>query len=253
MLTVNDLLLQIRKNKSKQNLDDFDKIFVPKCIHVFEQITSIKLSPAVIRRERIASSDSSASIKYIFNYGSFYIKAKEDSPLFFKFSFDVGSQENDLHIPFDSRECTVKVDDDLNFLKCLFSNQIQMSDLYLGINLDNPSFATIQLIRTIDKEGEYKTVIQYVNRFDISSELIDLHADFYECNHTFDKAFLKMMKRLESNPNLFYSVFSEYPAYSDLMTREEKVLEFLTIFHKQYKEDSIILDSRFLLLDMKGI
>lgn len=253
MTTVNDLLLQLRKNKTNQHLVDFDAIFIPKCIHVFEQITSITLSHDAIRRERIARSESSASIKYVFKYGSVYIKAKEDSPLFFKFSFDLGNQESDLYVPFNANECTVKVDDDLNFLKCLFVEKIQMSDLCLGINLSDPAFATIQLIRTIDQQGEQKTVIQYVNRFDVDCEFIDLHADFYACNHTFDKVFLKMMRRFESNPNLFYSVFSEYPDYSDLMTREEKVLEFLKLFHTQYTEDATSLDDRFLLLDMQGI
>jgi len=253
MSNANYLLWQIRKDKSEQRLVEFDNIFIPKCIQIFEQLMSVQLKPNDIKRQRIAVSDTSASIKYKFKYGDVYIKSRYNQELFFKFSFGTGVQDDDLYVPFNSTDLTVKVDDDLNFIKGFFVTQIHVSNIDFGINLDNHCFATLKLTRSVDNNDEQKTVIEYLNERDITYEFINLHSDFYSCNNTFDKVFMTMMNHMEENPTLFYSVFSEYPAYSDLMLRREKVFDFLMLFHKQYTDDPSTLNARFLLLDMQRI
>lgn len=196
-------------------------------------------------------------IKYHFNYTGTEAGEAEafvilcDEKFFVTFQFY--KKERHPNLPAGAYSVNIDVDECLNYIAAEFEIRYDF-----GWKLNNANHhATFFFYKVLDKNFKLSTVISCRNLNSRKTHTLlstkDLPALFFENNHHFYDTLKEMLECCEMQPNLFYSVFSEYPKHIELASSSEAVKKFLTLYHDQFTRDSSIIESRILLLEMQAI
>lgn len=196
------------------------------------------------------SFGNETSFSYRFKYGQISVSTnKENMEVIFYFS-----NPAELSIPYLAKQCTVKVNHNLNFIEARFHFYTQYSKKYLDIPKSGFSLLRVEQVNdgvnlynalsyTADMHSDY-----YV---DLSNHNLDKH--YFTPNYKFESVFREFMTLCSKQPADFYNVFTEYPTYSDFIGDINHLIHFLNLFQKQYTEDLQVLQSRMLLFHMQAI
>lgn len=196
-------------------------------------------------------------IKYHFNYTGTDAGEAEALVILsgerFFVSFQFYKKEKHPSLPAGAYCVDIDVDERLRYIGAEFETRYDF-----GWKLGNPKHrATFLFYKVLDKNFKLSTVINCINRNSRKTHSLlkpkDLPALFFENNHHFYDTLKEMLEYCEMQPNLFYSVFSEYPDHIELASSSEAVKKFLTLYHDQFTKDSSIVESRLLLLEMQDI
>lgn len=196
-------------------------------------------------------------IKYHFNYTGTDVGEAEALIILsgerFFVSFQFYKKEKHPSLPAGAYCVDIDVDERLRYMLAEFEIRYDF-----GWTLNNPKHrATFFFYKVLDKNLKLSTVINCRNNNSRKThtwlKTSDLPALFFENNHHFYDTLKEMLECCEMQPNLFYSVFSEYPDHIELASSSEAVKKFLTLYHDQFIQDSSIVESRLLLLEMQAI
>ena len=161
--------------------------------------------------------------------------------------------------PFNTWQCHIDVDHDMNFEQARFEYYLSISKYDLNRNDPSSTYCAFKINRVVDKEFNRFNTVEYNNLFSKSFRTyedffaIDLHTDFAVPNNEFEKSLIKFLEFFKGNPHSFYSIFPEYPSFVHVIEKMNKAKDFLNLFHKQYVNDFDLLTSRMLLIDMQEI
>jgi len=190
------------------------------------------------------------SFSYRFKYGQMDVSTnKENMEVIIYFR-----DPTELSVPYLAKQCTVKVDHDLNFIESRFHFYTQYSKIRLGI--PHFGFSLLRVERVSDRERSYNSISYTADMnsddyIDLSHHALDKH--YFIINHQFETAFREFMTLCSKKPADFYNVFSEYPSYSDFIGDINQLIYFLNLFQQQYTQDLQLLKSRMLLFHMQAI
>lgn len=196
-------------------------------------------------------------IKYYFNYtgndageAEALVVLKPDR---FFVCFQFYKKEKHHTLPAGAHCVDIDVDENLNYQCAKF-----FTCYNFGWKSTNRNHSGAFLFyRMLDQSLNLTTVIKCRNDNSVKSvtkfSSDDLPSLFFSNNHHFYDKLKEMLECCEMQPNLFYSVFSEYPDHIELSSSSEGIKKFLTLYHDQFTQDSSIVDARLLLLEMQEI
>lgn len=240
---------------------EFHVAIKKKLLTLLKTVCNIDLSTMSPDYENYFQFDSDYNqhqkVKYHFNYTGTDVGEAEalvilsDAAFFVRFLFY--KKEKHPSLPAGGYSVDIIVDERLRYISAEFEIRY---DIGWGLG-DTRHRATFLFYKVLDKELNLSTVIQCLNRNSRKKHTVfkqkDLPDLFYENNHHFYDILKEMLECCEMQPNLFYSVFGEYPDHVELATSSEAVKKFLTLYHEQFTMDSSIVESRLLLLEMQAI
>lgn len=240
---------------------EFHVAIKKKLVTLLNSVCNIDLSTMSPDDENYFSFDQDYNqhykIKYHFNYTGTDAGEAEALVILsgerFFVSFQFYKKEKHPSLPAGAYCVDIDVDDRLRYKCAEFETRYDF-----GWTLGNPKHrATFFFYKVLDKNLKLSTVINCVNRNSRKTHTLlktkDLPALFFENNHHFYDTLKEMLECCEMQPNLFYSVFSEYPDHLALASSSDSVKKFLTLYHDQFTKDSSIVESRLLLLEMQAI
>jgi hypothetical protein len=200
------------------------------------------------------------TLNYRFKYGRVSISAN-DHDLTVIFFFDYEYREK-LKIPFYSNNCIVNVDNNLNLIKATFNDYIALSSENSSENFEpacneHHSF-NIMLIHTVEFSKTYNSLFYNIDEFDDYLDITDdVDNRFYINNFEFELLLVKFIRFAAYDPTVFYSCFSKYPSYNELITDKAAIVSFVNLFIEQYfnDHDNLIyaIEQHLLLVDMQYI
>jgi len=239
----------------------FHGVMTEKLVELLKCVCKIDLSMMSPDDECYFKFDSDFKqhhvVKYHFNYTGDDVGEAEaligvSGDRFFV-SFRFYKKEKHPSLPAGAYCVDVDVDDQFQYISAEFEIRY---DFGLKSN-NNKHRATLFFYKVLDKNFKLSTVISCRNLNSHKTHTLlktkDLPALFFENDHHFYDTLKEMLEYCEMQPNLFYSVFSEYPEHIELVSSSKAVKKFLTLYHDQFTNDSSILDARLLLLEMKDI
>lgn len=240
---------------------EFHVAIKKKLATLLKHVCKIDLSMISLDDENYFQFDSdfkqNQKIKYHFNYTGTDVGEAEALIILsgerFFVSFQFYKKEKHPSLPAGAYCVDIDVDEHLSYMLAEFEIRYDF-----GWKLDNPKHrATFFFYKVLDKNLKLSTVINCRNNNSRKThtwlKTNDLPALFFENNHYFYDTLKEMLECCEMHPNLFYSVFSEYPDHIELASSSEAVKKFLTLYHDQFTKDSSIVESRLLLLEMQAI
>jgi hypothetical protein len=226
-----------------------------KLIDIFKIICDIDLSNETTPFKPDGGSFGMEIVyNYKFKYGRVYVQT-EKKEMQVMFIFD---DPYDLTIPFSrsssSHRCTVKVDHDLNFVEGRFGFYTSFSNRTL--DRDVSGFLILCFERVINSKQSFNSIAYSPDM--LSDNYLDLiphhlHKNYLIPNIDFEQVFMEFMTFCSENPEDFYNVFVEYPNYEQIISNVDNFVLFLNLFNQQYIENSALLQSRILLLNMQTI
>lgn len=152
-------------------------------------------------------------------------------------------------MPIGANSVSITVDCNMDFMSARFENRFDF-----GFGLPNSS--SIIVYKLMNDLGDTKKIIEYFNPMLKTTSLNSNSIShlYLDDNIDFEKSFLKMMLFLRDKPDLFSSVFTDYPTYIYLVDNEiDGFKELFTKFSSDYVNDPLSLESKFLLLEMQLI
>lgn len=196
------------------------------------------------------------TLNYRFKYGRVSISANEHD-LTVVFFFDYAYREL-LNIPLYSNSCIVNVDHDLKFIKASFNYYFSFSTKILEPECNEYQNFNIMLTHTVEIDKSYNSLFYNIDEIDKYLEIVDgFDKRFYIHNVEFELLLIKFIKFSAYNPIVFYSGFSQYPSYIDIITDLNAIVNFINIFTEQYFNDydNLIytIEQHLLLVDMHDI
>jgi len=247
--------------------DDLNNQIIDKLLHIFQSIFDEDLSTEQNTfRVKPVSFGMAIHVEYMFKYGMVSVMAKNnDMTVSFVFDRD---KCDDLYIPFNCTRCEVQVDDDLNFEKAVFNFyatinkpkiETKYASKYVGsVLVSDPHHATIDIRRTIDKQRKVSTWITYDNFYSKLGDyteltMSELHKVYFNPDKDFEDFFVKIMMTLNTRPQQFSSVFTEYPTHNQIMHNKTAAVNFLNLLVDDYFNRFHLLEANLLLLDMQVI
>lgn len=241
--------------------EEFHVAIKKEMVILLKKVCDIDLSSMAVDDPDYFQFDSSYQqyhkINYHFNYtGTDVGKSKAFITLSgerFFVTFQFYKKEKHPSLPAGAYCVDIDVDERLRYILAEFEIRYDF-----GWKLPNPKHrATFFFYKVLDKNLELSTVINCISKNSCKTnywfKTKDLPTLFFENNHHFYDILKEMLECCEMQPNLFYSVFSEYPNHIELASSSESVQQFLTLYHDQFTKDSSIIESRLLLLDMQSI
>lgn len=161
--------------------------------------------------------------------------------------------------PFNTWQCYIDVDHEMNFEKARFEYYFSVSKYDLNRNQSSSKYCAIKINRVLDKHLNLFNTFEYNNLLSKSFRnyedlfSVGLHKDFSVPNNEFEILLIKFLDIFKYDPYTFYSIFTEYPSFVHVIEQINKAKDFLNLFHKQYVNDFDLLTSRMLLIDMQEI
>jgi hypothetical protein len=247
--------------------DDLNNQIIEKLLHILQSIFDVDL---MIEYKdfmlKPVSFGMAIHVEYSFKYGMVSVLAKNNE-MTVSFVFD-RDKCNNLYIPFNCTRCEVLVDDDLNFEKAVFNFystinkpkiETKYASKYVGsVLVSDPHHATIDIRRTIDKQGKFSTWITYDNFYSKLGDytelnISELHKVFFTPDKHFEEFFVKIMMTLKTRPQEFSSVFTDYPTHTQIMHNKTLAVNFLNLLGDDYFNRFHVLEANLLLLDMQVI
>lgn len=194
-------------------------------------------------------------IHYKFKYGNVSILAKDDK-LQVTFFFDYVYREM-LNIPLHANCCTVNVDHNLNFISSVFTVYFCFSMNTFDSEDNKNQHLNITLTHTVEADKTYNS-LSYNIHDDKYLDIVDgFDKRFYMHNVDFELLLIKFINFVAYSPHVFYSGFSQYPKYIDIITDLKAIVKFINIFTEQYfnDHDNLIytIEQHLLLVDMHDI
>lgn len=154
-------------------------------------------------------------------------------------------------VPVGAQELVVITDEDMNYESATFN-----SSFLFGTPIKR---GTLKLNRKVDSHFTVVTSLTY----DISSYgrlLYQFHLKhehlpkiYMSNDNNFYRPFVKIIHYCFHLPEIFYSVFDDYPSHQDMLSDEYDFKSFLRNFNNEYKSGKKLLKSKIALLDMQAI
>lgn len=196
------------------------------------------------------------TLNYRFKYGRASISANEHD-LTVIFFFDYEYREV-LKIPLYSNSCIVNVDHDLKFIKATFNDYMSLSMKDLEPEYNEYENFNIMFTHTVEIDKTYNSFFYNFNEFDEYLEIVDgFDNRFYNNNFEFELLLIKFIRFAVCDPTVFYSCFSKYPSYNELITDVKAIVDFINMFIEQYFNDNdnliYTIEQHLLLVDMQDI
>lgn len=250
MKTINEYFLSPLKERS---INDYEPDIKMKLTILFNQLTGIDLSgtPDTFTKQDIRFSNDGHDVfhDYCFQYGSVIISSNKNG-MTLEFLFN---DEIKPIIPFQCPNCWVVVDDNMTLNTASFEWFIDFldplkTDAFYPFNGLKFSY-TIHGNLDVTRKIVYKTITSIFT----SMNEVDLNPDFFNYEQAFNLVLVPFFKQVPKSPEIFYSIFSEYPHYMDMKIDIDAAKRFLELLWLQYNEDEELLKSKLLLVEMGSI
>lgn len=117
----------------------------------------------------------------------------------------------------------------------------------------------LSIDRWVDRHFNVKTSLSYaISSYGLDSFRFNLKYEhlpkiYLSNDNNFYTPFLKMIEYCFNHPEIFYSVFDEYPSHKDMLSDDCAFKNFLRNYNNDYKSRKKLLKSKIILLDMQAI
>jgi hypothetical protein len=154
-------------------------------------------------------------------------------------------------IPAESQVLVIITDEDMNYKFATFK-----SSFFLGTPNQK---GTLSIERVVDRYFGVTTSLSYaISAYGLDSYKFNLKYEhlpkiYLSNDNNFYTPFLKMIEYCFNQPEIFYSVFDEYPSHKDMLSDDYAFKNFLRNYNNDYKSRKKLLKSKMVLLDMQAI
>jgi hypothetical protein len=235
----------------------FFELIIPSLVSLLKIVCNIDLDLTETPfKQDLKTTGGTLNISYKCQYCKANISLRNDV-LSVSFNFFLDKLEQHK-IPLNSQRCNIHVENDLTFKHAEFNYYANFQKLKIDPNSDVDVYSSLNITQTIDSDLKKANIVSYLNGQTETSSYLNLkdyglNPTFLKADANFDSVLVEMMTFCEKKPQLFFSVFSEYPSYVEFMESIESAVKFLNLFHGQYTQNYDILASRILLLHMQVI
>jgi hypothetical protein len=231
---------------------DYEQDIKLKLTTLFTQLgLEFSINPSSFIKQDVDFSNDQleAYHKYHFNYGTVIIHPNE-SGFFIECIFNDEIKPN---IPFKCDNCFVDLDKNMTLNQASFEWFIDFCDPtkkdsfypFNGLKFSYVINGNLDVTREIF----YKIIsASFTSMTDVN-----LKKELFNYEQSFNLVLVPFLKNLTKSPELFYSIFSEYPNYNAMMSDVNEAKYFLELLWSQYNENVELLKSKLLLLDMGHI
>lgn len=217
-----------------------------KLITLFHQLCHVYEENMSYEFEDIVSSVN--TINTMFKYAVIEMNVNEDN---IEVVFYLRGQQPMNKIPAGSQVLSIITDENMHYE----SAKIKSSFLF-GASIKR---GTINLDRKVSSNFVVTTALSYdissyedpLYHFNLRDE--NLPKIYLGNDNNFYIPFVKMIQYCFHHPEVFYSVFDEYPSHQDMLTDENEFKNFLRTYNNDYKRSKKLLKSKITLLDMQAI
>lgn len=217
-----------------------------KLITLFNKVCSIDNPEIDYEFEPIVSGVG--SLDTLFKYAVIEIIPKEEHIVV---SFHLRDEQTKGIVPVGSQDLVIITDVDMVYKSAIFKSHFMFGNPKQEGNLS--------IDRLVDYHFNITTSLSYailsygfdITRFNLKYE--NLPKIYLSDDNNFYTPFLKMIAYCFNKPDIFYSVFEEYPSHEDLLNCQHAFKKFLRNFNNEYKSGKKLLKSKIALLDMQAI
>lgn len=217
-----------------------------KVITLFNQVCSTDEPVMDYEFEPIVSGVG--SLDTLFKYAVIEIIPKEEHIVV---SFHLRDEQTKGIVPVGSQDLVIITDVDMVYKSAIFKCHFMFGNPKLEGNLS--------IDRLVDDHFNMTTSLSYailsygfdITRFNLKYE--NLPKIYLSVDNNFYTPFFKIIAYCFNKPDIFYSVFDEYPSQQDMLTDVNGFKSFLRKFNNDYKRGKNLLKSKIALLDMQAI
>lgn len=244
MITIRDFLIQL------QHLDNLNvgSLVYPKLIVLLKQVFDIDLTNELNPFQEVSQMIAeSIHICYAFKHGNILVSTHKDNTAIIVYVTITDRLISD-EMPYKYTSCSLKLDDDMNFILASFDISLEFSRSY------NSEYSLLQIKTVLNPSSRIVKTFTYSNQtqYSVSKDLksFGLSSNFFTVNKEFDDCLIDFLTCCSTTPKQFYDEFPEYPNYDKVISTVEGTVQLLSIFNKQYTDDKDLLKSRLLLTEM---
>jgi hypothetical protein len=217
-----------------------------KVITLFNQACSINNPVMDYEFEPIVSGVN--SLDTLFKYAVVEIICKEDH---IAVRFHLRDEHTKGIVPVGSQTLVIITDVDMVYKSATFKSHFMFGKPKLEGNLS--------IDRSVDYHFNMTTSLSYailsygfeITGFNLKYEA--LPKSYLSDDNNFYTPFLKMIAYCFNKPDVFYSVFEEYPSHENMLNCQNAFKQFLRNYNNDYKRGKKLLKSKIALLDMQAI
>lgn len=246
-------LLKLNKNDiSLIESDCFKKIDNIIRLNVISLFSYIEFNEPKDFVYKSIAVDSGISIEYSFNYGELSFLYIDDS-----IELKVTFNEKPKIIPSFNDYCYININENFEFQSLTFQKYFHIASIgFYTKNNSKQGFCFCSFRYKMNSDKSITKNIFYVNLnsgLNINLKNLGLLDIIFNFNNSLDELFFKLLTSLSNNPQLFYSVFENYPKQIDIVRDPIFLKELLEKAYLDYSKDIEQFNSKMLILKMGEI